>query len=143
MDKKQVLTLAMNILNTNNKTILASGINIPKMNPCILCKGEIIGSEPYGPIKEFTMATCGCIYHQMCLERDLIKRRGKAICPNWDCKGREIETSISPAVLQDKPSTADENTISKPVDSGNQTPVDDDVTLMGELELLGGEEQSS
>ena len=72
-----------------------------------------------------------------------MKRHGKAICPNQDCKGREIETSISPAVLQDKPSTADENTISKPVDSGNQTPVDDDVTLMDELGLLGGEEQSS
>ena len=119
MDTKQVLTLAINILNTHNKTILASGIYIPKVNPCILCKGEIIGSQPYGPIKEFTAITCGCIYHQMCLERDLMKRRGKAICLNWDCKGREIETSISPAVLQDKPSTADENTISKPVDSGN------------------------
>ena len=102
MDAKQVLTLAMKILNANNKTILASGIYIPEMNPCILCKKEIIGSQPYGPIKEFTMVTCGCIYHQMCLENYLVNRRGKAICPNWDCKGREIETFISPVVLQDK-----------------------------------------
>ena len=106
MDTKQVLTLAINILNTHNKTILASGIYILKVNPCILCKGEIIGSQPYGPIKEFTMATCGCIYH---LERYLVNC-GKAVCPNWDCKGREIETFISPAVLQDKSTTADENT---------------------------------
>ena len=56
MDTKQVLTLAINILNTHNKTILASGIYILKVNPCILCKGEIIGSQPYGPIKEFNFA---------------------------------------------------------------------------------------
>src|SRR5437016_10599202 len=118
MDTKQVLTLTINILNTHNKTILASGIYIPKVNPCILCKGEIIGSQPYGPIKEFTVITCGCIYHQMCLERDLIKRHSKAICPNWDCKGREIKTSISPAVLQDKSTTLTVDTTSKQVDSG-------------------------
>ncbi|CAB4378506.1 unnamed protein product [Rhizophagus irregularis] len=31
----------------------------------------------------------------------------------------------------------------KPVHSGNQTPVDGDVTLMNELGLLGGEDQNS
>src|ERR1043166_9987656 len=70
---------------------------------------------------------------------------GEAICPNKKCN-KVIETFLSPELLkgsQNKPSTADENTTSKPVDSGNQTPVDDDVTLMNELGLLGGEEQSS
>lgn len=78
----------------------------------------------------------------MCLIKYLVNRRSKAIYPNWNCKAREIETFISLAVLQDKSTTADENSISKPVDSGNQTPVDDDVILMNELGLLGGEEQS-
>ena len=43
----------------------------------------------------------------------------------------------------DKPTTLTADITFKPVDSGNQTPVDDDVTLMDELGLLGGEEQSS
>src|SRR5205823_4998915 len=104
----------------------------------------IIGSQSYGPIKEFTVITCECIYHQMCLKRDLMKHCGKAICPNWDCKGREIKTSISPAVLQDKSTTPTVDTTSKQVDSGDQTPVDEaDVILMNELGILGEEEQSS
>ncbi|CAG8730231.1 15138_t:CDS:2, partial [Rhizophagus irregularis] len=56
-----------------------------------------------------------------------------------------VWTHLSPEVSQKetgKPtsSTAD---VTKPVDSRNQTPVNDDVTLMDELGLLGEEEQSS
>src|SRR2546429_4508666 len=43
----------------------------------------------------------------------------------------------------DKPTTPTADTTSKPVDSGNQTPVNDDVTLMNQLGLFSGEEQSS
>ncbi|PKC68824.1 hypothetical protein RhiirA1_456784 [Rhizophagus irregularis] len=50
------------------------------------------------------MATCGCIYYQMCLEKYLMN-----CC----------------------------------VDSGNQTPVNGDITHMNELRLLGGEDQNS
>jgi hypothetical protein len=74
---------------------------------------------------------------------------GEAQCPNKDCN-KDIETFLSPDLFkekgsQDKPSTADENTTSMPVDSENATPVDEDsnVTVMKELGLIGGEEQSS
>ncbi|RIA94127.1 hypothetical protein C1645_735020 [Glomus cerebriforme] len=54
------------------------------------------------------MATYGCIYHQMFLERYLVNCHSKAICPNWDCKGREIETFLSPDLFKeiDKPTTS-------------------------------------
>ncbi|RIA78826.1 hypothetical protein C1645_746317 [Glomus cerebriforme] len=75
---------------------------------------------------------------------NIAKTRAKLTCPNWDCKGREIETLITQDLFKEtgKPtsSTAD---VTKPVDSGNQTPVDDDVALMDELGLLDGKEQSS
>ena len=70
---------------------------------------------------------------------------GEAICLNKKCN-KVIETFLFSEPLkgsQDKPSTADENTISKPMDLRNQTPMNDNVTLMDELGLLSGEEQSS
>src|SRR3954453_16614956 len=97
------------------------------------------------PIQRIYLASCGHIFHQKCLEKYLVN--GEARCSNKDCN-RDIETFLSPDLFkekgsQDKHTTADENTISKPVDSGNQTPVDDDVTLMNELGILGREEQTS
>ena len=56
-----ITILALNILSTNS-TIRASGVNILEMKPCILCKQKFI-SHPDGPIKEFTMASCGCLFH--------------------------------------------------------------------------------
>jgi len=89
MDKSQITTLALNLLSTNS-LIRSTGIHIPEMKPCILCKQKFI-SHPDEPIKEFTMATCGCLYHQKCLEGyilNIAKTRAKLMCPNWDCKGR-------------------------------------------------------
>ncbi|PKK62557.1 hypothetical protein RhiirC2_855597 [Rhizophagus irregularis] len=62
-----------------------------------------------------------------------------------------VWTHLSPEVfrkekgLQDKTTTPTTDTTSKQVDSGDQTPVDEDadVILMNELGILGGEEQSS
>ena len=121
MNKSQITTLALNLLSTNS-LIRSTGIHIPEMKPCILCKQKLI-SHPDEPIKEFTMATCGCLYHQKCLEGYLLnitKTRAKLSCPNWDCKGREIKTLITQDLFKEmgKPtsSTAD---VTKPVDSGN------------------------
>ena len=121
MNKSQITTLALNLLSTDSR-IRSAGIYIPGMKPCILCKQKLI-SHPDEPIKEFTMTTCGCLYHQKCLEGYLLniaKIRAKLSCPNWDCKGREIKTLIIQDLFKemDKPtsSTAD---VTKPVDSGN------------------------
>src|SRR6266540_5259116 len=116
------------------------------MKPYILCKQKFI-SHPDEPIKEFTMAICGCFYHQKCLEGyilNIVKIRAKLMCSNWNCKGREIKTLITQDLFKEmaKPTSSTANVI-KLVDSGNQTPVDDDVTLMNELGLLGEKEQSS
>ncbi|CAG8693348.1 5267_t:CDS:2 [Funneliformis caledonium] len=124
----------------DNFCTLATHIGIPDVNPCSLC-GKEIYSASNPPYKEFTLASCRHIFHQKCLEKYLVN--GEARCPNKDCN-RDIETFLSPDLFKEtgKPtsSTAD---ITKPVDLGNQTPVDNDVTLMDELGLLGGEEQSS
>ncbi|RGB28442.1 hypothetical protein C1646_767791 [Rhizophagus diaphanus] len=149
MNKSQITNLALNLLSTDSR-IRSAGIYIPGMKPCILCKQKLI-SHPDEPIKEFTMATCGCLYHQKCLEGLLLniaKTRAKLSCPNWDCKGREIETLITQDLFKemDKPTTLTaENTTFMPVDSENATPVDEDsnVTVMKELGLLDGKEQSS
>ena len=61
MNKSQITTLALNLLSTDSR-IRSSGIHIPEMKPCILCKQKFtIHSDE--PIKEFTMITCGCLYH--------------------------------------------------------------------------------
>ncbi|GBB87102.1 hypothetical protein RclHR1_13560007 [Rhizophagus clarus] len=142
MDRTHIVALAKNILRYTST--LATHISIPEVNPCSLC-GKEIYSHPY--YKEFTLASCGHIFHQKCLEKYRVN--GEARCPNKDCN-KDIETFLSLDLFkekgsQDKPSTTDENTTSMPVDSENATPVDEDanVTAMKELGLLGGEEQSS
>jgi len=130
---------AVNILKRTN--VLPENTVFSEVDSCSLCEEGLYLPWEFLPFKEFTLASCGHIYHQKCLKKHLVN--GKAICPNKKCN-KVIETFLSPGPRsQDKPSTADENTISKPVDSENQTPMDDDVALMGELGLLGEEEQSS
>ena len=143
MDRTHIVALAKNILRFTST--LAMHIDIPDVNPCSLCGKEIYSFASNPSHKKFTLASYGHIFHQKCLEKYLVN--GEVRCSNKDCN-RDIETFLSPDLFkekgsQDKPSTADENTTSKPVNSGNQTPVDDDVTLMDELGLLGGEKQSS
>src|SRR6266542_239487 len=70
MDKSPITTLSLNLLSTDSR-IHSSGIHIPEMKPCILCK-QMFTIHPDEPIKEFTMATCGCLYHQKCLEGFLL-----------------------------------------------------------------------
>ncbi|RIA85912.1 hypothetical protein C1645_830099 [Glomus cerebriforme] len=96
MNKSQITNLALNLLSTNS-LIRFTGIRILEMKPCILCKQKFI-SHPDEPIKEFTMTICGCLYYQKYLEGFLLnvaKIRAKLSCPNWNCKGREIETLIT------------------------------------------------
>jgi hypothetical protein len=135
MDKSQIIALALNILNTNS-CVRDSGIHIPKMKPCNLCEQELI-AQPDGLIKEFTMVSCGCLFHQKCLEEYLLTRaKEKSIitCPNWEC-ARDIETFISPDLFKD--------TTNSSVDFGGQTSmdVDADVLLTNELGMLDEEVQ--
>ena len=111
----------------------------------MLC-GEELLSNSSDPIKEFTLASCGHIFHQKCFEKYLVNGEARCgpfrTCPNKDCN-KDIETFLSPDLfkekknkgieLEDKPTkpSADEtnNTAStiataKQVDS-DQTPVDD------------------
>ena len=149
MNKSQITALVLNLLSTDSM-IRSTGIHIPEMKPCILCKQKFT-IHPDEPIKEFTMTTCGCLYHQKCLEGFLLnvaKTRAKLSCPNWDCKGREIETLITQDLFKemDKPTTLTaEDTASNQVYSENATPVSEDANeiYMNQLELFSGEEQSS
>ncbi|GBB86370.1 hypothetical protein RclHR1_12800002 [Rhizophagus clarus] len=49
-----------------------------------------------GIIKEFTLASCGHIFHQKCLEEYLVD--GESSCPYDGCN-RDIETYLSPELL--------------------------------------------
>ncbi|RIA97820.1 hypothetical protein C1645_813533 [Glomus cerebriforme] len=103
------------------------------------------------PIKEFTMATCGCLYYQKCFEDFLLnvaKIRAKLSCPNWDCKGREIKTLITQDLFKemDKPTTLTaEDTVSKQVYSENATLVSEDANeiYMNQFELFTEENSKS
>ncbi|CAB4376270.1 unnamed protein product [Rhizophagus irregularis] len=142
MDKSQIIALALNILNTNS-CVRDSGIHIPKMKPCNLCEQELI-TQPDGLIKEFTMVSCGCLFHQKCLEEYLLTRaKEKSIitCPSWEC-ARDIETFISPDLFSSSGAPYRGKDTSS-VDFGSQTSmdVDADVLLTNELGMLDEEVQ--
>jgi hypothetical protein len=65
MNETSIIALVIVIFSTTGT--LAFGVRVPEMKPCILHKEFI--SHPDGSIKEFTMATCRCFYHQKCLEK--------------------------------------------------------------------------
>jgi hypothetical protein len=120
MDRTHIVALAKNILSFTS--ILATNISIPDVDPCSLCGKEIYSLASNPPYKEFTLASCGHVFHQKCLEKYLVN--GEARCPNKNCN-RDIETFLSP--------------------KENSTSVNEDanVNIMKELGLLGEEEQSS
>src|SRR3954452_8655138 len=113
---------AINILKSTN--VLSENTVFPEVDPCSLCGEGFYLPRKFLSFKEFTLASCEHIYHQKCLEKHLVNE--EAICPNKKCN-KVIKTFLSPELRsQDKPSTADENTISKSVNSENQTLVNDD-----------------
>ncbi|GBB94285.1 hypothetical protein RclHR1_23230007 [Rhizophagus clarus] len=69
MDKSHIEALAINIVSKANRS--SENINIPKVDPCPIC-GEDIYTLEGGIIKEFTLASCGDIFHQKCLEEYLV-----------------------------------------------------------------------
>ncbi|CAG8846750.1 25632_t:CDS:1, partial [Gigaspora margarita] len=141
MDRTHIVALAKNILRFTST--LATHISIPNVNLCLLCRKEIYSLASNPSYKEFTLASCGHIFHQKCLEKYLVN--GEAQCPNKDCN-RDIETFLSPELFkgsQDKPTTSTaEDIATKQVDSENPTPIgeDADAIYMNELGLLGGED---
>ncbi|CAG8782968.1 20926_t:CDS:2, partial [Gigaspora rosea] len=110
--------LAVNILKRTN--VLPKNTVFPEVDPCLLCgKGFYLPRE-FLLFKEFTLASCGHIYHQKCLEKHLGS--------------------------QDKPTTSiAKDTATKQVDSENPTPIgeDADANYMNELGLLDGKDCSS
>ncbi|CAG8526860.1 16450_t:CDS:10 [Gigaspora margarita] len=141
MDRTHIIALTKNILCFTST--LATHISIPDVNLCLLCEKEIYSLVSNLSYKEFTLASCGHIFHQKCLEKYLVNREAR--CPNKDCN-RDIETFLFPELFkrsQDKPTTSTaEDIVTKQVDSENPTPVDENANAiyMNELGLLGGED---
>ncbi|CAG8631574.1 13168_t:CDS:1 [Funneliformis mosseae] len=97
MNKSQIIALSINILKSIPET-LARNVQIPKVDPCLLCEEELL-SNSSNPIKEFTLALCGHIFYQKCLEKHLVN--GEVICLNKECN-KDIETFLSPRLEKNK-----------------------------------------
>lgn len=92
MDQSHIEALAINILSKTRVLPSSSeNSNIPKVDLCPIC-GEDIYTLERGIIKEFTLASCGHIFHQKCLEEYLVD--GESSCPYDGCN-RDIETFLS------------------------------------------------
>ncbi|CAI2191803.1 6842_t:CDS:1, partial [Funneliformis geosporum] len=140
MDRTHIVALAKNILRYTST--LATHISIPNVNPCSLCEKEIYSaSNP--PYKEFTLASCGHILHQKCLEKYLMNGEARCgpfrTCPNKDCN-KDIETFLSPDLFKEKGSQ--DKTIIPTADTTSKQVDEAEVILMNELGILGEEKQS-
>ena len=92
MDKSHIEALAINIVSKANALPSSSeNTSIPKVDPCPIC-GEDIYTLELDIIKEFTLASCGHIFHQKCFEEYLVE--GESSCPYDGCN-RDIETFLS------------------------------------------------
>ncbi|GBB96309.1 hypothetical protein RclHR1_27210003 [Rhizophagus clarus] len=113
MDKSYIEALAINIVSKANALPSSSeNINIPKVDLCPIC-GEDIYTLEGGLIKEFTLAFCGDIFHQKCLEEYLVD--GESSCP-YDGYNRDIETFLSQDLLKG----LQNQTASKDVDNNDE-----------------------
>ena len=122
MDKSHIEALAINIVSKANALPSPSeNINIPKVDPCPICGNDIYTLE-LAVIKEFTLASCGHIFHQKCLEEHLVD--GESSCPYDGCN-RDIETFLSRDLLkglqnQTAPMDVDNNDEALTEESTNQ-----------------------
>ncbi|UZO02220.1 uncharacterized protein OCT59_020710 [Rhizophagus irregularis] len=92
MDKSHIEALAINIVSKANALPSSSeNTSIPKVDPCPICGNDIYTLE-LSVIKEFTLASCGHIFHQKCLKEYLVD--GESSCPYDGCN-RDIETFLS------------------------------------------------
>ena len=97
MNKSYIKALAINIVSKANALPSPSeNTNIPKVDPCPIC-GDVIYTLEQDIIKEFTLASCGHIFHQKCLEEYLVD--GESSCPYDGCN-RDIETYLSRDLLK-------------------------------------------
>jgi hypothetical protein len=122
MDKSHIEALAINIASKANALPSPSeNTNIPKVDPCPICGNDIYTLE-LDIIKEFTLASCGHIFHQKCLEEYLVD--GESSCP-YDDYNRDIETFLSRDLLkglqnQSAPKDVDNNDEALTEESTNQ-----------------------
>jgi hypothetical protein len=113
MDKSHIEALAINIASKANALPSPSeNTNIPKVDPCPICGNDIYTLE-LDIIKEFTLASCGHIFHQKCLEEYLVD--GESSCPYDGCN-RDIETFLSRDLLKG----LQNQTASKDVDNNDE-----------------------
>ena len=82
---------AINILKGTN--VLPENTIFPEVDPCLLCGEGLYLPQEFLLFKEFTLASCGHIYHQKCLEKHLVN--GEVICLNKKCN-KVIKTFLSP-----------------------------------------------
>ncbi|GBB88039.1 hypothetical protein RclHR1_14590001 [Rhizophagus clarus] len=117
MDKSHIKALAINIASKANTILLGSALPPPSENtnidPCPICGNDIYTLE-LDIIKEFTLASCGHIFHQKCLEEYLVV--GELSCPYNGCN-RDIETFLSQDLLKG----LQNQTSPKDVDNNDET----------------------
>src|SRR6185437_1367279 len=87
-------TLALNILKNGSPDIIAKGVEVPELDPCLLCNQELFLYEIKKPI---TLLICGHLYHRDCIESS-IKISPKCLKPG--CM-KEIESMVETPGSQD------------------------------------------
>ncbi|RGB22201.1 hypothetical protein C1646_731031 [Rhizophagus diaphanus] len=112
MDKSHIEALAINIASKANALPSSENTSIPKVDPCPICGADIYTLE-LAVIKEFTLASCGHIFHQKCLEEHLVD--GESSCPYDGCN-KDIETFLSRDLLKG----LQNQTASKDVDNNDE-----------------------
>ncbi|RIA86637.1 hypothetical protein C1645_829003 [Glomus cerebriforme] len=114
MDKFHIEALAINIVSKANALPSSSeNTSIPKVDPCPICGKDIYTLE-FNIIKEFTLASCGHIFYQKCLEEYLVD--GESSC-SFDGCNRNIKTFLSLDLLKE----LQNQTAPKDVDNNDET----------------------
>ncbi|CAH1769469.1 14255_t:CDS:1, partial [Entrophospora sp. SA101] len=93
MDITCLRTLALNILKNGYPESIASDIEIPELESCLICNEEIF---LHLLKKSFTVLTCGHVFHRLCLEN---LRETMPICPGKNCVA-EIEIIEKSPLIQ-------------------------------------------
>jgi hypothetical protein len=100
---ENIRTFALNILKNTTPEDIASGIDVPELDPCSLCNDELFLRLIKKP---FTILSCGHIFHRACLEKNITN--DIEICPVHSCS-KPFEFELQDVELREIASYSTQN----------------------------------